>query len=208
MIPLLSWTTLSTSRFQSKFLEHSNKTTAYNGDHAVVRVKFAHSNQANVRQVRMTIRIAFGERPQVRQMIVAVERRHHKAFMNHIQDRRHALQMERRFGQHGLACEQGFAHMRSQFQCPRMVGIPGAGKRHKEASIRDAFHFREYPFREERSFGRPLMLPASRMNEGISPPERALSNCSRTIWPCDTPIFAAASSSQAANFLSRWMVNV
>jgi hypothetical protein len=83
-----------------------------------------------------------------------------------------------------------------------MMPVVAVGKGDQKARVRDAFHDREKPFREDRSRG-PLIDPASRMNGRTEPPDFARSSCSRMIRPCDTPVRAAVSSSQAASSLVR-----
>ena len=88
-----------------------------------------------------------------------------------------------------------------------MVPVVTVGEGDKKTGIRDPFHERENPFREERSRG-PLTDPASRMNARAGPPVLARSSCSRMIRPCDIPLCAAVSSSQAASSLGRRTVIV
>ena len=85
--------------------------------------------------------------------------------------------------------------------------VVAVGEGDEKTSVCDAFHDRENPFREDRSRG-PLIDPASRINGRTEPPDFARSSCSRMIRPCETPVCAAVSSSQAASSLVRRTVIV
>jgi hypothetical protein len=97
--------------------------------------------------------------------------------------------------------------LRGHADGPLVMPVMAVGKGDQKTRVRDAFHDREKPFREDRSRG-PLMDPASRMNGRTEPPALARSSCSRMIRPCDTPVCAAVSSSQAASSLVRRIVIV
>ena len=79
------------------------------GEDAVVGVKLANANQAQVGKVGMAIGVALGELGELRQVVAAVERQRNEPFPQHGQHQSCVPQMERRLGQHGLAGEQRVA---------------------------------------------------------------------------------------------------
>jgi hypothetical protein len=91
--------------------------------------------------------------------------------------------------------------------CPLVMRISAIGECDEETGIRDPLHARENPFRFERSRG-PRTTPARRMNDRCAPDALALSNCSRTMRPCETPDRTAVFSSQSESSLLRRTVIV
>src|SRR5262245_27644423 len=109
--------------------------------------------------------------------------------------------------QNRFASKQRFGDPGSDTHSPFVVSIIPISKGDEEPSIRDALHERENPLRLERSLG-PRTVPAKRMKAWAPLLALAFSNWSRTSFPCDTPLLAAVSSSQAARSLLRRIVIV
>src|SRR5258708_11172842 len=131
-------------------------------------------------------------------MLFAIERDLDEAVLNHREDEASVPEVKRALRDHRLAGEERFADMARQLDGPRMMVIIAVCKRDEEAGIGDRLHFFEKPFRRDRSFV-PEMAPARRMKGRLERSDRALSSCSRTICPCDTPIRSAVSFSPLAS---------
>ena len=174
------------------------KISAIHGDDTVFWKKLAHADQAKIGEVGLAVTVALRQRSQLRQVIVAIKCQADESVLKHGQYQRIVLKMKGGFCEHRLTREQRFGNLRSQMQCPLVVGIAAINKRDQKSGIGDAFQAREKPLRLERFFG-PFTLPARRMNPWLAAAVRAFSNCSRTNLPFDTPDLAAVSSSQAAS---------
>src|SRR5437667_325632 len=57
------------------FVPAINPKIAINRDHPVFWIQFAHSNKTEISQIRLPIGIALGQRHQLRQVSVAIERK-------------------------------------------------------------------------------------------------------------------------------------
>ena len=68
--------------------------------------------------------------------------------------------MKGSFGQNGFAGQYRPHHSFRNFNRPRVVRIMDFQEGHQEAGVGDGVHLREYPLRDERSGGPPLMMPA------------------------------------------------
>jgi hypothetical protein len=130
----------------------------------------------------MTVGVAKRQSFKLRQVVVAVKSDRDQPLANQGKDQRHALQVERRLGQHRFASEQGFRHLLGDADGPRVVLVGAVGKRHQKSRVGDTFHAREKPFRDDRSLG-PRTEPAKRMKDWRALAALAFSSWSRTILP-------------------------
>ena len=89
-----------------------NKKVFVDGDDAVLRMQFAHPDEAEVGQVRFAITIAFGQGSKLRQVIVAIEGEPDQTFFNHFEDDPGIAEMKCGFGQHRLAREKRLGDLR------------------------------------------------------------------------------------------------
>ncbi len=90
----------------------------------------------------------------------------------------------------------------------RVMLFIASGKGSDKTHVRDTFHERENPLREERSAGLPVNAPTCRMNLRFPPSDLALSSWSRTSRPIGTPVSAEVSFSQAKSSSVRRIVSV
>ncbi len=176
-------------------------------DDAVPREELAHSDEAKVGEVRLSTGVAFREETELREVITTVERQRDQPVPEHRQDHGDALQMERGFGKHRLAREKRLGDILRHARGPFMVAIVAVGERDEEPRVGDRLHDCEKPPRVDKSFG-PRTTPASRMKACCRLLVLAFSSWSRTIFPCGTPVFAAACSNHAASSFVRRTVIV
>ena len=83
------------------------------GEDAVLRVQFAHPDQAEIGQVRFAITIAFGQGGKLRQVIVAIEGEPDQTFIDHFEDDPGISEMKCGLGQHRLAGKEWLANVPS-----------------------------------------------------------------------------------------------
>ena len=108
--------------------------------------------------------------------------------------------MKRSFCEDSFTSQQWLGNPTGNRHRPFVVFVTPIGEGNEKTCIRNGFHERENPFRVERFFA-PRTLPARRMKLWAPLLDFAFSNWSRTSFPCDMPLFAAAVSNQAANSL-------
>jgi hypothetical protein len=130
-------------------------------DNAVPRIELTHSNQAEIRQVRIPIGISFGQCRQLTELRRAVESDLNQPLRHHGKNERHALEMECRLCQHGFTSEQGLGDTLGYADRPGMVRVIPVGEGYEKAGVDDSFHGREKPLRLDRSSG-PSKAPAKR----------------------------------------------
>lgn len=141
----------------------------------MARMQFAHSDQTEIREVGLAIRIPRRESGELRQMIIAIELERDEAFLDHREHERDTLKMESRLGEHGLAREQRLGQALSDLDRPVVVSVVSIRERDEKSGVGDALHERENPFRAERSFG-PRTEPARRMKACLAFSALALSS--------------------------------
>jgi hypothetical protein len=180
---------------------------AVNCDNAVARVKLAHADETKIGQIGVAITIAARQCCELRQVVLAVESKGDQSIPNHRENKWHVAQVIGGFCQNRFAGQQRFGDPTGDAHSPVVVSIGPIGEGDEEPGIRNALHERENPLRLERSFG-PRTVPANRMKAWAPLVVLAFSNWSRTSFPCDTPLLAAVSSSQAARSLLRRIVIV
>ncbi len=160
-------------------------------------MQFAHSDQTQVREVRLPIRVPGSQFLQPWQMRPEFERQPNQALLDEFQNQCAAAQVKRSLRQHRIACQQWFRNPRGDFERPRMMLIVAVPEGYEKAGVRDSLHRLANPFRVER-FDGPETVPANCMN-GRFRVRRALSNSSRTILPRGTPDVSAAARSHSAS---------
>ena len=180
---------------------------AIHRDDAVVGVKLAHADEAKIGQIGLAVAVAARKGCELGQMVLAVESESDQSVPDHRENEGNVAQMKCCLCQNGFASQQRFGNPTGDAHSPAMVLIVPIGKANEEPGIRNAFHKRENPLRLERFFG-PRTVPAKRMKAWPPLLVLAFSNWSRTSFPCDTPLLAALSSSQAARSLLRRIVIV
>jgi hypothetical protein len=136
---------------------------------------FAQADQAEIRQIGVSIGIPLSQRFELRPVLAAVERNLHQPFVNHGERRPDALEAEGRFGENGLARQQGRRYLLGESDGPLMVAVVSIRECDQEACVGNPCHDFEKPVRDERSWG-PLTEPASRMNP-LELPVFARSSC-------------------------------
>ena len=169
--------------------------------------KLTQTNQAEVGQIRLPIRVTRSQRAKLRQVFIAIEINFDQSLLNHRQGYLDAAQMESGFGQNRLTGEQRVRHLLGDGHGPFVMLIASIGKGDEKSRVGDAFHAVEKPLRRDKVRG-PLTDPAKRINDRPPLAALAFSNCSRTICPCATPDFLAASSNQEASSFPRRIVIV
>lgn len=152
------------------------------GDNTMAWMEFAHADETEIGEVRLPICVPLGESSKRRKVLVEREGNRNQSLLDHRQDNRRIAEVERRFGQHGLAGEEGFGDTAGHADSPVVVPVVAIGKRHEKAGIGDAFHVREKPFRADRPRS-PRTVPARRINDWDAAPFRALTSWSRMILP-------------------------
>lgn len=113
-----------------------------------------------------------------------------------------------RLTKYGFTSKQGFADRVDQRCRPIVVVVVVVTYSYDESRIRNALHRGEYPLRDERSGGPPLMAPTWRKNFCLPVLAFALSSCSRTSRPTGTPVFREVSLSQVRSSSVRRIVSV
>ncbi len=134
---------------------------AVDGDDTVPRVELAHTDEAEVCQVGLTVPVSLRKRFKVRKVLPAIERDSEKSLPDELQHERGVLQMKRGLCENRFAGQKRSGYPLGQPDGPFVMLIVPVGKRHHESTIGDSLHLEEKPLREERSLG-PRMDPARR----------------------------------------------
>jgi hypothetical protein len=170
-------------------------------------MQLAHANQAQVGEVGAAVFESYGQFTQRGQLGCAVKSDFEQSIFNQFQNAAAGTQVKACFGQHRLTSEKRFGDLLGQVGRPPVMTVCAVPESHNEASIGNALHRREYPFREERSAG-PEMVPACRMKRCLPCCCRAVSNRSRMSFPTGTPVAREVSFSQAIISSGRRTVSV
>jgi hypothetical protein len=149
-------------------------------DDTVVWIQLAHPNETKISQIGLSIRISFCQGRQLRQMIIAIERKSNEFLHDHVEHQPRVAQVKGRLCQDCLARKKRLGYLLRYPQSPPVMHILPPGERDQEPGIRDTRHSFENPFRVETSRGPPRTIPASRMNFfTVRSPARACSRCER-----------------------------
>ena len=128
----------------------------------MVRVQFAHSNQAQIREIGLSVGVPFSQRNQTGQVVVAIESHRDESIFHESQHDTRVLHVKRRLRQHRFAGQQRPGHLALEADRPVVVRVTAIHKRDQKACVSDALHPLEKPLRVDKSFG-PLTQPAQRI---------------------------------------------
>src|SRR5579863_7529115 len=128
-------------------------------DHRMLRIEFAHANNAQISKIRPTVVITARQFGQLLQITGQVEGHSQHLAPHQGQDIGTRAQMKGGLGQHRLTGDYGLSDVLGNVYSPCVMMVSLIAERHDEASVGDGLHRREKPFRDDKSDG-PLILPA------------------------------------------------
>ena len=100
-------------------------------------VQFAHPDQAKVSQVWISVRVPLGERCELRNVLVAIERQLDQLLTDERQGRGAAAKMKCGFREHRFAGQQGLGLILSQAGRPIVMSIVAADESNQKARVSD-----------------------------------------------------------------------
>jgi hypothetical protein len=91
------------------------------GDDHMARIEFAHSNQAEVRQIRLAVAITAREFRQMHEVTIAVEPQAKHLILQQFENVRTRLKLKGSFGQDGFASQQRLGNLLGNLDRPGMM---------------------------------------------------------------------------------------